>query len=1220
MPIALPVLLHGLTKPRLRDLILAFELKLAAAETKDAHIALLLRSRKANLPAVLAHLSRDELKDACRVAGLDTTGREKALLIARLLGDAAPADAPPTAPIAEQPPPAPAPSSPSPAASPLATPPSAPRYAPASAPLEPGQLVHVRARRYLIDEVVPPPRPGDATLLRLACIDDDAQGDPLEVLWEHEIDARVLGRAAWDQVTRRGFDRPDLFAAYLHTLRWSCVTATNPRLFQAPYRAGIDVKAYQLEPLRKALDMPRVRLFIADDVGLGKTIEAGLIVREMLMRQRIRRIVVAAPPSVVRQWQEEMEQRFGLAFVILDRDYLARVRQERGYGQNPWATHSRFIISHALLRDEAYAAPLRDWLDTEALPALLILDEAHNAAPASGARYAVDSHLTRTLRELAPRFEHRLFLSATPHNGHSNSFAALLEILDPDRFCRGVTVDDPALLDAVMVRRLKSDLREIAPGEFPERRIIPEVLAGLPEDAPELALARLLADYRDAREARLLAAPRASRAAAMLVLTTLQKRLLSSIEAFAVTLGAHRRAVQRQLARAASLSPGTAPEPPPPTPELDLADLAPPGADDDRAELPEEELAQGEAAAIDDLSAAPAAPLVPADLALLDRMAAIAEDARYRPDARLRRLLDWIRHNLCPDLGQPGARWLPRRVLIFTEYADTKRYLLDQLGAALQGTDRADERLRAFHGGMGDDLREQIKSAFNADPADHPLRILIATDAAREGVNLQNHCADLFHFDVPWNPSRMEQRNGRIDRKLQRAPVVTCRYFVLPQRPEDRVLDALVRKTATIKEQLGSLSPVIVRDLESLLQGGITRAGADALTEAIAGVEPRRKTLHDLTVERELEAVRVRQVALKSRVDELQELLRTSREWLGLTDQGLRAALSAALHLLGAPPLAPEDPNAAQQGHAAARWRLPPLDPRRAADPSWQAALDALRAPRPRDQKLHEWRRAAPIRPVVFRDPGNLDGQVVHLHLEHRLVQRLLGRFLAQGFVHHELTRAAVCRTDDPVPKVIILGRLSLYGAHAARLHDEVLAIAAEWVDPDLRGKGGKRLAPLPEAGKKDALAELEAALVTPHLQAAPAAVGERLRAHAEADVDALLPHLERRARERLASAEAALTRRGEAEAKALQKVIYHQIAKLEARLAAPEDAQLALDLAADAVGQRQRAADRRFWQTRLPQLHAEAERAPERIRAGYAVQAVRVDPIGLAYLWPVTA
>ncbi|WP_293256579.1 SNF2-related protein [Nannocystis sp.] len=305
------------------------------------------------------------------------------------------------------------------------------------------------------------------------------------MLWEHELDARILGRASWDRVASRGFDRPDLFSAYLHTLRWSCVTATDPELFQAPYRAGIEVKAYQLEPLRKALAMPRVNLFIADDVGLGKTIEAGLILREMLLRQRVRQVVVACPPSVVRQWQEEMEQRFGLTFVIFDRDYVAACRRERGYGVNPWTTHTRFIISHPLLRDEAYAAPCASGSrDTEA-PSLLILDEAHNAAPPQRRRYAVDSHFTRAIRELAQRFEHRLFLSATPHNGHSNSFSALLEILDPDRFCRGVQPDG-RLLDEVMVRRLKSDLREISTDDFPDRRVVPEVIDHLPDDAPEL--------------------------------------------------------------------------------------------------------------------------------------------------------------------------------------------------------------------------------------------------------------------------------------------------------------------------------------------------------------------------------------------------------------------------------------------------------------------------------------------------------------------------------------------------------------------------------------------------------------------------------------------------------------------------------------------------------------------------------------------------------------
>src|SRR6266496_2957272 len=407
---------------------------------------------------------------------------------------------------------------------------------------EVGQIVRVRQRLYLVEGLVAPPRKQDSTLVELSCIEDDAQGQELDVLWERELDAAVLTGEECARIAQRGFDPPEYFSAYLNTLRWNCVTSTDATLLQSPFRAGIRIDAYQLEPLRKALRLPRVNLFIADDVGLGKTIEAGLIVRELLMRQKVRRIVVAAPPSVVLQWRDELENRFGLQFVVFDRDYVLDKREERGYGVNPWNTHSRFIISHALLRDEAYAAPLRDWLDQDSRGTLLILDEAHNAAPASGARYAIDSILTKVVRDLAPRFEHRLFLSATPHNGHSNSFAALLELLDPQRFCRGVPGKGEKQLEPIMVRRLKEDLRKVA-GGFPKREIVQIDIGGLPADCADLVLPQLLAEYEKVRTEGLAGERKSVQNAAALVTISLQKRLLSSVEAFARTLAVHRKSV-----------------------------------------------------------------------------------------------------------------------------------------------------------------------------------------------------------------------------------------------------------------------------------------------------------------------------------------------------------------------------------------------------------------------------------------------------------------------------------------------------------------------------------------------------------------------------------------------------------------------------------------------------------------------------------------------------
>ena len=1097
---------------------------------------------------------------------------------------------------------------------------------------EPGQIAFVRQRRYLVERVVAPPAVGDATLVNLSCLDDDAQGEPLTVLWEHEVDARVVEDDGWSSVAERGFDDPELFAAYLRTLSWNCVTATDPNLFQAPFRAGIRIDAYQLEPLRKALRLPRVNLFIADDVGLGKTIEAGLIARELLLRRRIDRIVVACPPSMLDQWREEMETRFGLVFMILDRAYVTRMRRERGFSVNPWTTHSRFLVSHSLLIDEAYASGLRDWLGEFAPQSLLILDEAHHAAPSSGARYAIDSQITRAIRDIAPRFEHRLFLSATPHNGHSNSFSALLEILDPQRFCRGVGVLK-GQLDEIMVRRLKSDIRALE-GGLPKRSVVQIDIDGLPADAPELLLASRLDAYRSEREKRLANASPSQQAVGALVVGCLQKRLLSSVDAFARTLAVHRRSVERAMGQACSVreiqksaiadlarmtidheSDAAASEAVDSDASLNVRDIGMIGSDRrDPAELELDERMTKATALSSDATQSNQRAALKRELALVDEMREIAEMSRYTPDPRVGKIVEWIDENMCPGLlaaSEVRPRWNDRRLLIFTEYEDTRRYLERCLAEAISHTDRAADRIETFTGVTSREKREEVKHAFNTQPSNHPLRILIATDAAREGINLQRHCQDLFHFDLPWNPSRLDQRNGRIDRKLQPADEVFCRYFVFTQRPEDRVLEVLVKKAERIGEELGSVARVLEgRIAESIGRQGMRRDELNALANSMrdAATDDRRKIVED-----ELEEARSRQEKLSQEVEGLRTRLQRSRQHIGITARQLRETLSTSLRLARALPIVAAHSDHVPELDAPRTYVFPATSDALTRDSGWAPTLDTLRDRRRPGERLGDWRRRASIRPVVFKDSGRLGQNVVQLHLEHRVAQRLLGRFTAQGLIHHDLSKACLTTTTDAIPRVILLGRLGIYGPRAARLHEEIVPVTARWVEPSQRKVA---LTPYGRTTEQATLASLQAALDDGDRRRISDQVRTRLAASAPADIADLLPHLQSRGQDLLEQAKALLSDRAATESRSMTQLLEGQRRRISNAF---ESDTRQLALAFDQAEIRQYEADRRAWKRRLGEIEGELESEPCRITDSYSVRAHRIDPLGLVYLWPVT-
>lgn len=1067
--------------------------------------------------------------------------------------------------------------------------------------IESGSFVELRGRPWLVEGIQGDK--ADLQTLTLSCIADDAQGERLEILWDAEIGAVLLDEDGWQHVGVGLPDHAEVLAAYLRTIRWRTATAADRDLLQAPFRAGIRLDAYQLLPLRKALRLPRVNLLIADDVGLGKTVEAGLVARELLLRRRIDFIVIAAPPAMTNQWKDELEVKFGLSFEIVDRERIGEMRRLRGYTVNPWSTGSRFIVSHRLLTDEVYAAGLRDALGEFRTRSLFILDEAHHAAPAAGTRYAISSQLTKAVREIGERFEHRLFLTATPHNGHSNSFSALLEMLDPQRFTRGVEVR-PRDLEPVMVRRLKSDLRRLGEA-FPERIIEPIRIADLAEDTPELALARLLAAYGELRMKRIANLPSQKAALAKLAFVGLQQRLLSSIAAFARTLKVHRATLQRMLDGETAGS----------VVEAALAFVSQPIIDDDREQGQDEAYAEQSIDADEDATATAASTLgatdavrgeLRAELAAVDGMLALAERNAARPDARVHWLIDWIKANLFSD-----SRWNRRRLIIFTEYEDTRRWLERRLREAIEGTDRADDRIGVFTGATGSDRREDVKRAFNADPDAEPLRILICTDAAREGINLQAYCSDLIHFDLPWNPSRLEQRNGRIDRKLQPSPQVFCRYFRYEQREADIVLDALVKKTETIRLQLGSVGQVIEdRIAKRLAENGIARGQAASIARVISD-EDDAERLRRARAEMDDED-RVRHERLLKEQADLRNALERSSERVGVNPEDLKRVATAALSRAGYALDAARGPAAGK----VETFKLDPGDPAFAKDAGWGDAFDDLRIrPRKRGERLADWRRNSPIRSIAFQPPILSDGRdasdVVQVHLEHRLVRRLLSRFISQGF-QSKLSRLSVIYGPSAQPRVVLMGRLAVFGAGAARLHEEIIPITAIWSEYE---RDRKPLRPLGESGEEKTLNQLEEALRDAH--EAPGAAVARIQALIGKDIEDLVPTLEKIAAERLTAVTAQLKKRGEEEGRSLSDLLEQQRSRIAKAAKDFDPNQLTLDLVPEE--RREREADRRHWDGRLTRLERELREEPERLRSSYEVRAHRLEPVGMVYLWPVS-
>ncbi len=1014
-----------------------------------------------------------------------------------------------------------------------------------------GQLALCRDRHWIVSDVQASQLPGDPLaltdpqqhLITMSSVEDDGLGEVLSVVWELEPGARTLATATLPEPRAGHFDPPEQLAAFLDAVRWGAVTSADATALQAPFRSGISIEDYQLDPVVRALEMPRVNLGIFDDVGLGKTIEAGLVIQELLLRHRARSVWVVCPPNLCLKWQAEMQEKFGLEFRIVDSAMVRQLRRDRGLAANVFTHHPRLIVS----TDWVKLASAQRLLD-QVLPSrptyprtfdLLVVDEVHQCAPSGVGKYATDSLRTRAIRRLAGHFEHRLFLSATPHNGYRESFTALLELLDPQRFARGVEPNEKSLARSV-VRRLKSTLREdpvlgVRPDGSPRfpRRVLDAIPVDYPDD--ERDAHNLLAEYTEARRRRAArAGSRREQTAADFVTVMLKKRLFSSPEAFARTLAVH----EESLARRSAANGGTDHAGVPPLADRVLTQvLARPDEEDFADDAEAARAAEDALMAAGRVSAAP----TPEELDILRRLRSWADHAAGRPDAKTQRLLDHINEWL-----RPGGRWNDERLIVFTEYRDTQNWL-DQL---LRDRGVPGERLALLYGGMDSESRERVKAEFQADPATTAVRILIATDAASEGIDLQRHCWRMVHLEIPWNPNRLEQRNGRIDRHLQPNPEVFIHHFVSSRfehaspgslEADLQFLSTVARKVEQIRDDLGSVGQVL----------------ADQVTEAMLGTrrsidEARLATPRSAGARRQLAAV---ERDLRQRFQELHAKVLISREELGLGPEAIQRAVAQGLALGRQPPLTATRIPAAH-GYPAVDGFVVPL-----LTKSWAAASADLYDPI-RDAVL----------PITFDNAAAGRDDVVLAHLGSRLVAQALRLLRAQIWstrAETRMSRVSARVVRDPAVAdltVIAHARIVITGGDGRRLHEEVIYAGGHVRGPargPVDGTGeGRGHSDRGRFARIDTLRELTAALAAPTVAAVDTTVEHAIEEMWPSVREPLYASLEARARTRFDSLTRTLEQAAEREKRdiaalltELQTTIRDELDRL-----APQVEQLTLD------------------------------------------------------------
>jgi len=835
-----------------------------------------------------------------------------------------------------------------------------------------GMLAIVRNRRGIIVSVDHYDSTPEGRLHLVHIEYTDSDGVPEEtLLWERERNASLLEPTALPRVGEEPLMPPEDFDALVRACRWSAVTPflspdgaapATDQAIAAPLYGGIQTEDFQIVPLLKALSKPRVSLLLADDVGLGKTIEAGLILTELLIRRRIRRVLILCPASLRYQWQEEMLQKFSLTFDIVDRAETHALQKRLGLDANPWRTFPRIIASYYYLRQpdilEQFRAACRQPEGTSLLPwDLLIVDEAHNLMPSN---FGQDSELSRMLRLISPWFEHKLFLTATPHNGHTRCFSGLLEQLDPVRFTQTHELKpaERARIEEVVIRRLKQEINDFDAGRNLPERFAKRFLQPVPLffDSSEKKLSIAFQAFRQGVKEAIRSSRRSEQHAGTFAVEVLNKRLLSCPYSFADSWFRFQEGLKEVESAAAAEMTAAHRES-----EEDIAD--------DR-----EKVSRGRhASRIAGAWIKPLAGRLSDEIETIDKALEALElqpdgDGLTTPndDARWDRLSTLIKQHL-----RQGTDWInEERLIVFTEYKTTLDYLEKRLKAEFKDDGQA---VRVLFGGDECD-RQAITDSFN-DP-DDPVRVLVATDTASEGMNLQETARLLLHFDVPWNPSRLEQRNGRLDRHGQGRDV-TVFHFASDDDADLKFLAHVVGKVDTIREDLGSMGDVFdaafQRRFDDLQDTKDVTEFLDLAIEQTRGrADIPHKTIEDMGAD---EAARVAELC----------------RHLDLTPDTLRDTLDVALGLgFGRPRL--EGPDS--RGKFRLRHPLPP---------QWSDLIDDT-------LRLKRKKGDVGTLPAVVFDPQHfitmMSGRPVFrpakdtvlLHLGHPLFRRALNLFAGERF------------------------------------------------------------------------------------------------------------------------------------------------------------------------------------------------------------------------------